>query len=95
MKNMSIGKCLTLLLLALLATTTDSQAKWGDQPAAIKVTAAVQANRLEVTYTIPAGQHITRQPELVFSKPQPVAGLEFGNLSYPAATKTDTQGNPL
>ena len=96
MKNTSIGKCLTLLLLALLATTTYSQAKWGGQPAAaIKVTAAVQANRLEVTYTIPAGQHITRQPELVFVKPQPVAGLEFGNASYSATTKTDEQGNPL
>jgi hypothetical protein len=37
----------------------------------VKVTAAVQEDRLEVTYVIPAGQHITLQESFVFIRPKP------------------------
>ena len=97
MKPLFTLKSLVLIALALAASTGGVQAKWGDKTATapVKVTAAVQKNRLEVTYAIPPGQHITLQKSFVFIRPKPVPGLGFGETSYSPTTKLDELGNPL
>ncbi len=58
----------------------------------VKVSAAVKDNRLEVTYVIPAGQHMTLQKDLVTIEPKAVPGLEFGGTVYPVVAEKDEEG---
>ena len=97
MKNPAVRKWLALTVLGLVAAMAGVTAAWGEGtgPAAVKVTAAVRDNRLEVTYAIPPGQHLVLQEKFVFIQSKPVPGLEMAETARPPAAEKDEQGNAL
>jgi thiol:disulfide interchange protein DsbD len=90
MKHLAV---LAAMIFCLAAPAQDLLGGGTAAPAAqVTATAAVHGNRLEVTYAIPAGQHMTLQKDLVFIEPKPVSGLEFGATVYPVVAEKDEEG---